>query len=113
MKKIPPYGKPLDELIRSGLRPTNSINLFIGTHAWEKGKSFSLSYPTRTLALPAWQSPHNYSWPVQGCDILIHDTSYANEDYVRELAYALYQHEADIVRFINSEKSIITYHKDK
>ena len=112
MRKLPPYGKPLADLIASGNRPSNSINLFIGTKAWDKGKAFSISYPTRTLILPAWLSAITYYWPVKACDILIHDTSYSDPEYVDELVYALYQHDADIVRFINDEKKLITYHKE-
>ena len=112
MRKIPPYGKPLDNLIKSGYRPQNSINIFIGTRAWEKGRGFSISHPTTTLVLPAWEAAAYYFWPVKGCDILIHDTSYADDDYVNELVCALYQHEADIARFINDEKKLIIFHKE-
>ncbi len=110
--KLPPYGKPLHLLITSGYRPAGSINLFIGNHAWEYGCGFAVSYPTRTLILPAWIGADSYSWPVFGCDILIHDTGYADTDYVSELVTALYQNDADIVRFINSARQLIVYHKE-
>jgi hypothetical protein len=112
MRKLPPYGKPLGELIKSGSKPTNSVNLFIGPNAWKKGESFSISYPLRTLILPAWHSPFIYYWPVKECDILIFDTGYSEKDYVDEVVDALYQDEADIIRFIDSEKNLIVYHKD-
>lgn len=112
MKRIPPFGKPLAQLIEDGFRPNNSINLFIGMNAWQKGQNFSKSYPTRTLILPPWHSSLSYYWPVKDCDILIFDTGYAENKYVNELAAALYQHEAEIVRFIDPYDNFIVYHKE-
>ncbi len=112
MKKTPPYGKTLDNLIKSGFRPNNTINLFIGPKSWEKGQSFSVMFPTRTLILPAWLPASDYYWPVTGCDILMFDTGFSNEEYVEELASVLYQHEADIVRFIDSNNELTVYHKE-
>lgn len=110
--QLPPYGKPLYELLKSGKLPNNSVNLFIGTKAWDKGRAFSTMYPTRTLILPAWLPAKDYYWPVKGCDILIFDTNFALEDYVDELAKLLYQHGATIVRFVNHESQLIVYHKE-
>ena len=110
--KLPPYGKGLYDLIQQNLKPSNSVNLFIGTKAWDKGRAFSVSYPNRTLILPAWHDPYLYYWPVKDCDILIVDTGYANDDYIESLVISLYQHQAAIVRFIDPDMNLIVYHKE-
>jgi hypothetical protein len=110
--KLPPYGKPLYELISKGFKPNNSVNLFIGHNAWKKGEAFSISYPSRTLILPPWLSSVDYFWPVKSCDMLVHDTSYSEQEYINRLVFSLYEHDADIVRVIDSKKNLIIYHKE-
>jgi hypothetical protein len=112
MEKIPPYGKPLYDLIKSGFKPNNDIKLFIGNKAWEKGKNFSISYPHNTLILPPWFSPQSYYWPVKQCDVLIFDTAFAKEEYIEELATSLYEQDANKVRFVNSDYELIVFHKE-
>lgn len=112
MKKLPPFGKSLNEIVQKGFRPTNSINLFIGHNAWNKGQNFSISYPTRTLVLPPWLSPSNFYWPVTQCDVLIFDTGYADIKYVEDLVFSLYSDRADIVRYISPEFTLTVYRKE-
>ena len=112
MKKLPPYGKRLYDLQCQNQHPSNSINLFIGNHAWQKGEAFSRMYPARTLILPPWFSPNEYHWPVNQCDILIFDTGYAEEEYLDELAICLYQSGANIIRYIAPDFSLTIYHKE-
>jgi hypothetical protein len=100
MLKLPPFSKNLCHLIRNGSRPLNDINLFIGDDAWQKGKSFSISYPDRTLILPPWISAHEYFWPVKDCGVIIFDTGYASDGYVEEVVLTLFGHGASIVYFI-------------
>jgi len=111
MKKIPPYGKPLFDLLSSGSRPKNDINLFIGYKAWEKGKAFSISYPCRTLTLPPWCNPVVYCWPVQDCDVLIFDTGYAEERYLTDLSGALFEDGASKIRCVNTDFEIFNIDK--
>lgn len=111
-KKYPPYSKPLVELIKKNLRPTNDIYLFIGNQAWKKGESFSFCQPTRTLILPPWQSASDFYWPVIECDILIFDTGYAEKDYIYEIAQCLYDGNASNVRMVSPEFDLILYHKE-
>lgn len=110
--KLPPYAKPLYELITSGFHPNNDINVFIGNKAWNKGKAFSVSFPERTCLVPPWDSPCSYYWPVNNCDILVVDTGYANSDYLYELAECLYEHCAKIVRVISPDFKLSIYHKE-
>ncbi len=111
-KKLPPFGKPLYELLKAGFRPNNDVKLFIGIKAWEKGKAFSVSYPAQTLILPPWVSPFSYIWPVKQCDILIFDTGYAEKAYIEQLAFLLLQDGANIVRAVSSEYLLTVYKKD-
>lgn len=110
--KLPPYARPLHDLISSGVRPSNDVYVLIGQHAWQKGKNLSVSYPNRIITLPPWNSPFSYYWPVNDCDILVCDTGYANSDYLLELAQCLYEHDATIVRVISPEYKLSIYHKE-
>lgn len=111
-KKSPPYGRPLCKLQQQGYHPTNSVYLFIGNHAWNKGKNFSTIYPERLLILPPWISSKTYHWPVSECDILIFDTGFAEESYIEELVTSLYEHNALIVRVVSPIAPLIVYYKE-
>lgn len=112
LKKIPPYSKNLFALQRQGLRPTGTINIWLGNEAWQKGKQGSIYKPLRTLILPPWECPTIYQWPVNQCDIDIIDTGFAQIDYVEDLAYCLYLAGADRVRFTDSDYKLTVYHKE-
>lgn len=112
MIKLPPYSKNLYELIKKGGRPPSYVTLYIGLDAWNKGKYFSNEYPDRILVLPAWECPSIYFWPVKGCDVLIYDTGYADEDYVNDLTASLFIYEANIV-FFSSHELFTTFKKGK
>lgn len=112
MKKLPPFGKPLAELQRQGLRPSNSINLFIGNRAWKKGADFSYSYPTRTLILPPWLAADKYHWPVNQCEILIFDTGYAEKQYVEELVFYLFKDNAEKIYLSSCDHKLTVYKRN-
>jgi hypothetical protein len=109
--KLPPYARPLHDLISSGVRPSNDVYVFTGEHAWEKGKNISISYPDRTIVLPPWLSPFTYYWPVKDCDMLIVDR-FSESFYIDEVAICLYEFGARIVHFIDFDDTFITYHKE-
>jgi len=111
MRKLPPFGKPLALFLDTGGRLENDINLFFGHKAWEKGKSFSQMYPCRTLTLPPWDHPCHYFWPVKNCDVLIFESGYADESYITDLAGALFEHSANIVRCVTSQYELIKFDK--
>lgn len=111
MKKIPPYGKALYNLQKSGNPPTNSINIWIGLNAWKKGQAFVASYPSRTLVLPPWENPLEFYWPVNFCDVLIHDMGGAEEEYIEDLVFELYKCGADIVRYLAPNLTLSIYTK--
>ncbi len=110
-KKFLPYSKPLSELQQRGQIPNNDVYLFIGNHAWRKAKGFAVSYPERTLALPAWFCPGEYHWPVNQCDILIIDTGFAEDDYLNDIAYHLYINGANVVRCITPDDKLLVFRK--
>lgn len=110
--KIPPYGKSLKELLESGQFPNNSIYLYIGDKAWDRGKLSSISRTSRTLILPPKDHPLIYDWPVCGCDILIIETSPQNETFIQELVSILFAFDADKVTFISHNFYPTYYKKD-
>lgn len=110
--KIPPFGKPLRDLIASGEKPDNDVYLYVGDKSWDKGKSSSISRPTRTLILPPKDSPLIYDWPVNGCDILLIETSSIDTDYIELIVNILFSSGANIVRLISNNLFLTVYKKD-
>lgn len=111
MQKLPPFGKTLYDRQLQGLRPTNDVYLFIGKHAWEKAKDFQVSRPT-TMCLPPGDSALDYKWPIDGCDILIFDTSEVMEQELEDLAKFLFSFGANIIRYISSDNLLTVFKKD-
>ena len=109
---IPPFGKPLKLLIDNNQIPNNSVYVYVGNKAWEKGKLSSLSRPDRTLALPPNHSPLLYDWPVNGCDILIIETSQTDMEYVETLVKILFSHRATKVTLLSFDLFITIYKKE-
>lgn len=112
MPKLPPYGKELFLLQQKGERPANSVNLWIGVNAWKKGQAFIISMPNRTLVLPAWESPDAYFWPVEDCSVLIHETSFAEPDYIQDLVFCLSQAGASQIVLCSYDFIITSFHKE-
>src|ERR1700741_440844 len=112
MKKLPPFSKPLFELFQKGLYPSNSVNVFVGHYAWQKGKSFSISYPKWTIALPPWESAFKYKWPVANYDICLIDTGGSDDEYLEETTFVLLESGARLVVAIDQDLNINFYRKD-
>lgn len=110
--KVPPYGKPLKALLEDGQLPDNSVYLYIGDKSWEKGKLSSYCRPTRTLSLPPNHLPFSYEWPVNGCDILMIETSHLSDEYIQDIVNTLFIHNAIKVTLISFDFSINIYKKD-
>ena len=109
---IPPYGKPLRDLLKSGSVPRNSVYLYVGKGAWQEGNWSSRIRPTRTLALPDGESPLNYHWPVQNCDILVIETTRQEDEYIEVLVQDLFCYGATKVHVISPEFELNIYKKD-
>ena len=112
MRKIPPYGKALYDLYKKNLKPEYSIRLFIGSYAWSRAKIFAYDFPERTLLIPPWLCPSDYFFPVKQCKVLIVDTSFAENDYLDDLAYCLFKDEADFVICNQPDANFINFKKD-
>jgi hypothetical protein len=111
-KKQLPFSKPLRELQAKGLVPTNDVMIIIGNHAWRKAKNLSISFPERVLALPPWNNPLDYYFPVQNCSTMIVDTGFVNDDYLTDLARCLYEHDATKVFFISHDDKFSIIYKE-
>jgi len=110
--KLVPYGKPLYELLLEGKNPSNSVYVYIGQKSWEKGQNSSISRPTRTLVLPPHHLPQSYKWPVQGCEILLIETSNLVTEYIEDIVQVLFDYDADRVVLLSSNLSITLYKKE-
>jgi hypothetical protein len=110
--KLPPFGKPLKDLLLKRTPPTNSIYLYIGEHAWKKGRNAAHTYaPDRTLILPPGDSPKLYYWPVFNLDILIIDTSGCDESLIESLMDELMKYGAEVVRYISWDGKMTAVYK--
>ena len=110
--KVPPYGKPLRGLIDSGTRPKNNVYLYLGKLAWDRGKNSSFCRQSRTLALPPEKSPLLYDWPVNGCDILMIETSPLDTEYVENIAGIMFGNGAKSVSLISIDLLLTIYKKE-
>jgi hypothetical protein len=106
-KKLPPYGSYLNSL---SIPPKNSVYIFCGNKAWEKSSIFQ-KFRKTTLCLPPWLCASKFKWPVQGCDILIFDTGWADESYLSDFAGELYFSNAKIVRCVSPLLEIFKFTK--
>jgi hypothetical protein len=110
--KIPPFGKPLMQLLAQGFLPNNNVYLFIGKLSWEKGKNSSYCRPSRTLILPPNDLPFSYEWPVYGCDILMIETSRLSNEYIEDITSVLFDFGAIKITLISTENLLTVYKKD-
>lgn len=108
---IPPYGSILRTKIANNDIPTNDVYLFVGNKSWQTAKDWQLQRPG-SLVLPLNKSPFEYEWPVNGCDILICDTSESMQHIIEDLVVCLYSFGAKIVRFISHDYKLTIFKKD-
>lgn len=109
--KLPPFGKPLKALLEQGQLPNNSVYLYIGDLAWKKGENSAISRPSRTLILPPKTSPLNYDWPVQGCDILMIETSPQEIHCIESFVDILFSYDAEKITFLSTDMLSTIYKK--
>lgn len=111
--KLPPYGKPLKDLIDKRFKPDNSIFLYIGREAWDRARKKLISHPNNVLVLPPYNCPTLYDWPVKQCDVLIIDCGYPEQDYIDDLVFCLYNADAEVVRYISPDHKLTVYQTHK
>ncbi len=68
-RRLAPFGRALDAVLKAGRKPTNSVFCFIGSECWHYAKHHS-QYQA-VLALPPGDTASNYYWPVSGLDCLM------------------------------------------
>lgn len=112
MQKLPPYGKNLFQLQQQGLKPNYTIFIWIGNNAWSMARHTIDIRPDRTLLIPPWECPTGFMWPVNGCRVLIVDTGWAEDAYLNDLTYCLYQGGAGIVFCNTPDSDLIIFHKE-
>jgi hypothetical protein len=110
--KLPPFGKPLKALLDEGKFPNNAVYLYTGNNAWRSGSNTVISRPNRTLILPPNESPFDYDWPVNGCDILLIETSKQSKDYRETLAMVLLSAGANKIVCITKDLPSPIYKKE-
>jgi hypothetical protein len=110
--KIPPYGKPLKDLLSQNIIPNNSVYLYIGSGAWRSAENTVMSRPTRTILLPPEASPLDFAWPVSQCDILIIATSSFSQDFIETFAYLLISYGAEKVTYLSIDLLSTIYKRD-
>lgn len=106
MTKLAPFGKHLSQL---DIPPTNDVYIFVGPQSWDKAKKSIVMRPSRTLCLPPNESPFNFIWPVTNCDILIFDTGKTDELLIQNLVLTLFNHDANIIRYISQYGSLTLF----
>ena len=110
-KKLPPYGSNLFNCLISGKKSINDVYIFIGQDAYGKVEDFKYSRPT-TMCLPPGDYPERYFWPIQGCDILIFDTSNSSQAFIERFVICLFEYQANIVRYMSADNLLTVYKKD-
>ena len=110
--KLVPYGKPLYELLLEGKSPGNSVYVYVGKKSWEKGQKSSSSRPTQTLVLPPHHLPQSYKWPVQGCEILLIETSNLVTEYIEDVVQVLFDYDANRVALLSLNLLLTIYEKE-
>lgn len=110
--RIPPFSKPLRDLLARGEHPISDVYLFLGQQAWEYGKRSTIMRVSRTIVLPPDKHPDVYDWPVIGCDILMIETSPLETDYIETIAQTVFSHGANTVHLISNDLSLTIYKKD-
>ena len=93
---------PFSKMMAGHLKPRNDIFLFLGKNGWQKANG--LVKTERVLLLPDGNSPADYNWSiVKNFPVLLYDTSGAEPQTIRLLAYLLLKAGAEIVRLISAD----------
>lgn len=116
-KILPPYSEPLYDLFVNDKRPNKFVRVFVGLLAWPHGFNNSQLFPERTIAIPPWNKPHKYFFPVDDCKVLIVDTHPDSTDmhYINKVAQALLACGASCVFFlyqVDTQVDLLTFKRE-
>lgn len=100
MNPIAPQGEYLRNRILSGQKEI--VFIFIGAKAAERAKSFFPRFPY-TIYLPFKTSSYAYTWPVEGCEIYLVDTSYSSSSFLKKFILHLFMQGAVLINYISSQ----------
>lgn len=107
-KRLPPYGKHLDEAIDRGLRPLNDVKLYVGSGAMDAARLAQDSILV-ALALPDGSRPADFRWPVAGCGVVVFETSVTGAELLQSLALELFKAGAHVVRVVHTTGGLTVY----
>jgi hypothetical protein len=99
MKPIAPQGEWLTRKILLGYKEIAII--FMGQHAEMRARGFFPDLPY-TMYLPFKTSPYAYTWPVNGCEIYLVDTSHSSDSFLKTFVMCLFMQGAVIINYLSS-----------
>lgn len=115
-QKLPPYGKSLADLQRSGKPLPKIIKIYIGLNAWDEANFIlsSIGYMLpNVMILPPWTPANAYLWPVKNSHVMIFSTGWETEPiYIDSLAKELFLFGAKSVACAFPDYSIEIYKDD-
>lgn len=91
-------------------KPRNDIFIFAGLNSWQKAKAFENTQVV--LCLPPDINPFDYYWPVNDCPTLVFDTGNLTIIDIDKIAYCLLCANAEIVRAIPLNGTLIVYRRE-
>ena len=101
MKPLAPYGKFIQQN-----NPFHAAIIFIGKVAIERAEQFQAILPY-TLCLPYPDSPSNYFWPLDNCDVYLVDTGQSKDSFIQYCALTFFGYGANVVRYISAKRVLI------
>jgi len=107
-KKLPPYGKQLQNKLQSEWQPSNGINIYT---SWGFGKTLRDRGLDHILVFPPDALPHDFDWSfLAGQEIsLINTEGYADYEKLKKLAELLVKSGAKSVGLIDPEHPLHWY----
>lgn len=100
MKPIAPQGEWLKERILAGQKEI--VIIFMGYKAADRAEAFLPELPY-TIYLPFKTSPYAYTWPVEGCEIYLVDTSFSSGSFLKTFVMCLFMHGANLIHYLSAK----------
>lgn len=94
--KTPPFAELMQAFIKLSIEYKTHITIFCGKSAWKSAKDY-ISHGSLALCLPPADNPEDYSWPVNGFNIILFDTGSMSLLGLKRAAYSLLKGGAKLV----------------
>jgi len=103
MKKLPPFGKRLKEMMRKNYQPKNGVNIYL---SWNMGHNYY-----HGVTFPPEADPDDYNWSfLAGQEIsLINTEGYADYEKLKALSILLVESGVKSVGLIDPDHSLHWY----